>query len=82
MLTNSHVANDLTAVQKQIRRHTLLESDVEAIEKSLEDLDSDAREIVKGSPENLAEIQAMQTDVIEMWETLVELMDERYDITY
>ena len=59
----------------------MLESDVEAIEKSLEDLDFDAREIVKGFPENLAEIQAMQTDVIEMWETLVELMDERYDVT-
>ena len=72
------MASDLNGVQKQIRRHALLESDVEAIEKSLEDLDIDAREIVKDSPENLAEIQGMQTSIIEMWETLVELMDDRY----
>ena len=78
MLANSHVASDLAGVQKQMRKHALLESDVEAIEITLEELDSNAREIVNESPENLTEIQTMQTDVIEIWEKLVDLMDERY----
>lgn len=73
----AHVASDLNGVQRQIREHALLESDVEAIEKSLEELDTEAREIVSESPENLNEIQAMQTDIIEVWENLVDLMDER-----
>ena len=77
MLSDACVADDLTGVQKQLRKHALLESDVEAIEKSLEELDFDAREVVQSSPEDLAEVQAMQTDVIEKWETLVELVDER-----
>ena len=77
LLSDACVAGDLTGVQKQLRKHALLESDVEAIEKSLEELDFDAREVVKSSPEDLAEVQAMQTDVIEKWETLVELVDDR-----
>ena len=77
MLAKTHVAGELNNVQKQIRRHALLESDVEAIEASLEELDLDARDVVKESPENLKEVQIMQTEIIEVWETLVELMDER-----
>ena len=60
-----------------MRRHMQLESDLEAIELSLETLDSDARDIARESPESMAEIQDIQTGIIEVWENLIELNENR-----
>eukprot|EP00795_Rhopilema_esculentum_P013545 gene13545-4433_t len=76
-LTNCSIAADLNGVQMQMRRHMQLESDLEAIELSLETLDSDARDIAKESPESMAEIQDIQTGIIEVWENLIELNENR-----
>lgn len=77
LLQNASVAEDLNGVQKQIRKHALLESDIEALEKTLEKLDADAHIVAKESVDDLTEIQNIQTKVIDVWETLMDLIEER-----
>eukprot|EP00112_Aurelia_sp_Birch-Aquarium-sp1_P010664 Seg2271.6 transcript_id=Seg2271.6/GoldUCD/mRNA.D3Y31 product="Spectrin alpha chain non-erythrocytic 1" protein_id=Seg2271.6/GoldUCD/D3Y31 len=80
LLQNASVAEELNGVQKQIRKHALLESDIEALEKTLEKLDADAHIVAKESADDLTEIQNIQTKVIDVWETLMDLIEERQSV--
>ncbi len=55
----------------------MLESDLEVLEQFLEKLDADAHIIVEESPSEIPLIQEVQTTVIDLWETVVELSDQR-----
>eukprot|EP00794_Sanderia_malayensis_P017764 gene17764-19538_t len=77
MLDNSHVAEDLKGVQGQLRKHAVVEGDLEVLEKALEKIFSNAHSIVKESPEELNTVQGIQSELIEGWEALVELSDQR-----
>eukprot|EP00794_Sanderia_malayensis_P017767 gene17767-19542_t len=77
MLDNSHVAEDLKGVQGQLRKHAVVEGDLEVLEKALEKIFSNAHLIVKESPEELNTVQGIQSELIEGWEALVELSDQR-----
>ena len=76
-MQNASVTQDLNGVQKQIRKHALLESDIEALEQSLEKLDTDAHIVAKESADDLTEIQTIQTEVIDTWEILMDLIEDR-----
>ena len=76
------MADNLTGVQRQIRQHTVIESDLEVLEKCLDKVDSDAHGIVDESPDELNVIRGIQTSIIELWEGLVEMSDERYILLF
>lgn len=68
---------DLPGVEALLRKHDDLERDLTVIEGKMEALESEARRLARFQPHMVATIQESQKGIIENWERLNDLFDER-----
>ena len=68
---------DLPGVEALLRKHDDLERDLTVIEGKMEALESEARRLARSQPHMVATIQERQKGIIENWERLNDLFDER-----
>ena len=68
---------DLPGVEALLRKHDDLERDLTVIECKMEALESEARRLARSQPHMVATIQERQKGIIENWERLNDLFDER-----
>lgn len=60
-----------------MRKHDDLERDLSVIEGKMEVLENEANRLARSQAHMVANIQAKQTEIIENWERLNDLFDER-----
>ena len=60
-----------------MRKHDDLERDLSVIEGKMEALESEARRLARSQAVMLPAIQSKQAEIIENWERLNDLFDER-----
>ena len=68
---------DLPGVEALLRKHDDLERDLTVIEGKMEALESEARRLARSQAHMVSTIQEKQTEIIENWERLNDLFDER-----
>ena len=68
---------DLPGVEALLRKHDDLERDLTVIEGKMEAFESEARRLARSQPHMVATIQERQKGIIENWERLNDLFDER-----
>ena len=61
-----------------MRKHDDLERDLSVIEGKMEALESEARRLARTQALLVPAIQSKQAEIIENWERLNDLFDERY----
>ena len=61
-----------------MRKHDDLERDLSVIEGKMEALESEARRLARTQALMVPAIQTKQAEIIENWERLNDLFDERY----
>ena len=61
-----------------MRKHDDLERDLSVIEGKMEALESEARRLARTQALMVPAIQSKQAEIIENWERLNDLFDERY----
>ena len=77
LLSSKDYGRDLSSVEALIRKHDDLERDLTVIEGKMELLEREAHRLVRTQPPMGQNIQAKQTEIIENWERLNDLFDER-----
>ena len=78
MFSSEDFGRDLPGVEALLRKHDDLERDLTVIEGKMEVLETEAHRLAKIQAHMLPAIQAKQTEIIENWEKLNDLFDERY----
>ena len=68
---------DLPGVEALLRKHDDLERDLTVIESKMEALESEARRLARSQAHMVRAIQEKQTEIIENWDRLNDLFDER-----
>lgn len=77
ILSSDDFGRDLPGVEALLRKHDDLERDLTVIEGKMEALESEARRLARSQAHMVRAIQAKQTEIIENWERLNDLFDER-----
>ncbi|EDO49575.1 predicted protein [Nematostella vectensis] len=75
--TSGEVGRDLPAVEALIRKHDDVERELTVIEGKMEELEGEAYRLVRSQPHMARAVQAKQADIIEQWERLNDLFDQR-----
>ncbi len=77
IFSSDDFGRDLPGVEALLRKHDDLERDLTVIEGKMEALESEARRLARSQAHMVRAIQAKQTEIIENWERLNDLFDER-----
>lgn len=77
IFSSDDYGRDLPGVEALLRKHDDLERDLTVIEGKMETLESEARRLARSQPHMVATIQERQKGIIENWERLNDLFDER-----
>ena len=77
IFSSDDYGRDLPGVEALLRKHDDLERDLTVIEGKMEALESEARRLARFQPHMVATIQESQKGIIENWERLNDLFDER-----
>ena len=78
LFSSEDFGRDVPGVEALLRKHDDLERDLTVIEDKMEALENEAHRLVKSQPDMVRVVQAKQTEIIENWERLNDLFDERY----
>ena len=77
IFSSDDFGRDLPGVEALLRKHDDLERDLTVIESKMEALESEARRLARSQAHMVRAIQGKQTEIIENWERLNDLFDER-----
>lgn len=77
IFSSDDFGRDLPGVEALLRKHDDLERDLTVIESKMEALESEARRLARSQAHMVRAIQEKQTEIIENWERLNDLFDER-----
>lgn len=77
LLSSEDYGKDLLGVEALIRKHDDLERGLIVIEGKMESLETEAHRLVRTQPHSGHIIQAKQMEIIDKWEHLNDLFDER-----
>ncbi|XP_068689103.1 spectrin beta chain-like isoform X1 [Montipora foliosa] len=77
IFSSEDFGRDLPGVEALLRKHDDLERDLTVIEGKMEVLEKEANRLARSQVHMVAKIQAKQTEIIENWERLNDLFDER-----
>ena len=77
IFSSDDYGRDLPGVEALLRKHDDLERDLTVIEGKMEAFESEARRLARSQPHMVATIQERQKGIIENWERLNDLFDER-----
>ncbi|KAK2560477.1 Spectrin beta chain [Acropora cervicornis] len=77
IFSSEDFGRDLPGVEALLRKHDDLERDLTVIEGKMEVLENEANRLARSQAHIVANIQAKQTEIIENWERLNDLFDER-----
>ena len=77
IFSSDDYGRDLPGVEALLRKHDDLERDLTVIEGKMEALEGEARRLARSQPHMVATIQERQKGIIENWERLNDLFDER-----
>ena len=77
ILSSDDYGRDPPGVEALLRKHDDLERDLTVIEGKMEVLEGEARRLARSQPHTVATIQEKQKEIIENWERLNDLFDER-----
>ncbi|KAJ7373044.1 hypothetical protein OS493_014188 [Desmophyllum pertusum] len=77
IFSSDDFGRDLPGVEALLRKHDDLERDLTVIEGKMEVLESEARRLARSQAHMVRAIQTKQTEIIENWERLNDLFDER-----
>lgn len=77
IFSSEDIGRDLPGVEALLRKHDDLERDLTVIEGKMEVLESEAHRLARSQAHMVPAIQSKQTEIIESWERLNDLFDER-----
>ena len=77
IFSSDDYGRDLPGVEALLRKYDDLERDLTVIEGKMEALECEARRLARSQPHMVATIQERQKGIIENWERLNDLFDER-----
>lgn len=77
IFSSDDFGRDLPGVEALLRKHDDLERDFTVIESKMEALENEARRLARSQAHMVRAIQEKQTEIIENWDRLNDLFDER-----
>ena len=77
IFSSDDFGRDLPGVEALLRKHDDLERDLTVIESKMEALESEAHRLARSQAHMVRAIQEKQTGIIENWDRLNDLFDER-----
>lgn len=77
IFSSDDFGRDLPGVEALLRKHDDLERDLTVIESKMEALECEARRLARSQVHMVRAIQEKQTEIIENWDRLNDLFDER-----